>query len=70
MIPRHANLTPVEHQVARAIVRGESPSAAAARLQISEARFHSLVQKLQKKTGASSHHELVSLLTTGSLRQH
>lgn len=69
MINQSVHLSPAEHEVARSVIRGESPSTAAARLDISLSRYKSLLHQIQKKSGARTHHEMVSLLI-GKDRRH
>ena len=62
MINQSVHLSPSEHEVARSVVRGESPSAAAARMNIPVSRYRAMLHQIQKKSGARSHHEMVGLL--------
>lgn len=63
MTLQKVRLTPAEHEVARSIVRGEPASEAAAKMGIPQSRYRAMMLQVQRKTGARSHHELVSLLT-------
>lgn len=62
MINQSVHLSPAEHEVARSIVRGESPASAAARMSIPLSRYKAMLHQIQKKSGARTHHEMVALL--------